>query len=84
MLYYPGEIQNIDEIQQLIEEHQLEAMDNWIFSDSMPERLRYVIDPSWYGELPRAYFYDASHQRRAHSGLLKQEMLQSWLTSQSL
>ena len=63
----------------LLQQHQLEQQDNWIFSGSMPERLRHRIDPGWYGELPRSYFYDESHQRRAHSGILKKPMLEQWL-----
>ncbi len=71
-----------DEVQQLLAAHQLEQMDNWVFANPMPERLRYRIDPAWYGELPRSYFYQASHQRQAHSGRLSNEMLRSWLNNQ--
>ena len=71
-----------DEVQQLLAAHQLEQMDNWVFANPMPERLRFRIDPSWYGELPRSYFYQASHQRLAHSGRLSNEMLQGWLNKQ--
>jgi len=66
-------------IQQVLIDNQLQTIDNWIFSDSLPERLRYKIDPNWYGELPRAYFYEADHQRKAHSGMLTQAQLQQWL-----
>ncbi|MBV1915090.1 MAG: redoxin domain-containing protein [Pseudomonadales bacterium] len=68
-----------DSAQALLTEFKLEKMDNWIFADSTPERLRYSIDPAWYGELPRAYFYDKSHQRFSHSGSLKKAQLQKWL-----
>jgi hypothetical protein len=67
-------------IQQVLVDHELQAIDSWIFSDSLPERLRYKIDPNWYGELPRTYFYDADHARMAHSGMLTQAQLQQWLT----
>ncbi len=66
-------------VQQLLSDNQLDRMDNWIFTGSMPERLRYIIDPAWYGELPRAYFYDAAHQRSAHSGVLTKAVLERWL-----
>jgi|GEM_PF-328181 len=66
-------------IKQVLIDHQLQTIDSWIFSDSLPERLRYKIDPNWYGELPRTYFYDADHQRKAHSGMVSQAQLQQWL-----
>lgn len=46
----------------------LASAESWLFADSFPERLRYRIDPDWYGELPRSYFYDAGHRRTAKSG----------------
>ncbi len=70
---------NTDKVQQILNDYQLNQMDNWIFTGSMPERLRYAIDPAWYGELPRAYFYDESHQRVAYSGKLTETVLESWL-----
>lgn len=57
----------------------LGGLDNWIFADDYSERLRYHVDPDWFGELPRAYFYSADHNRRAHSGVLTPEQLQHWL-----
>jgi len=68
-----------ESIQDVLREFQLGSMDNWIFADALPERLRYKIDPSWYGELPRAYYYDDAHQRSAHSGMLTKAKLQQWL-----
>jgi thiol-disulfide isomerase/thioredoxin len=68
-----------DSVHKLLSEFQLENMDNWIFADATPERLRYSIDPAWYGELPRAYFYNKSHQRFSHSGSLTKKQLQEWL-----
>jgi thiol-disulfide isomerase/thioredoxin len=66
-------------IQQVLVDHNLQTIENWIFSDSLPERLRYNIDPNWYGELPRTYFYAADHTRMAYSGMLSQAQLQQWL-----
>jgi len=66
-------------VQQILVDHQLNEWDNWIFADALPERLRYIIDPDWYGELPRSYFYNEKHQRKAHSGLLNKMMLKTWL-----
>lgn len=62
-----------------IAEYGLQDFDNWAFSDNFADRLRYSIDPAWYGELPRAYFYDADHQRLAVSGMLSPEVLETWI-----
>ena len=32
------------------------------------DKLRYSIDSTWYGELPRTYFYDTAHQVTPLSG----------------
>jgi thiol-disulfide isomerase/thioredoxin len=63
----------------LLEKYSLADADNWIFADAYVERLRYAIDPQWYGELPRSYFYDRDHNRKAFSGILKEQALQDWL-----
>lgn len=52
--------------------------ESWMFADSFTERLRFSIDPSWYGELPRSYFFDAGHNMQSHSGIMTQEMLEEW------
>jgi len=52
--------------------------ESWIFADDA-QKLRFEIDPDWYGELPRAYFYDASHRREGVSGSLRRERIESWL-----
>lgn len=64
-----------DEAQKIIEEYGLEIADHWIFADTFVERLRHSIDPQWFGELPRSYFFDANHQATAHSGLLNAAIL---------
>ena len=42
------------------------------------DRLRYNIDPAWYGELPRTYFYDATHQVTPLSGKISNSFLDKW------
>lgn len=50
----------------------------WQFADTDEERLRYNIDKTWYGELPRTYYYDNSHQVKAFSGSPDLIWLKSW------
>jgi thiol-disulfide isomerase/thioredoxin len=50
----------------------------WQFSEPDEERLRYSIDKTWYGELPRTYYYDNFHQVKAVSGSSDLIWLKSW------
>lgn len=62
-----------DQIQQILEKNQLSDIDNWVFAEENTQKLRFEIDPKWYGELPRTYFFDSAHQRTAVSGVLSKE-----------
>ncbi len=72
--------QAITQINQVLEQHQLTALPQWVFNEDNSEKLRFEIDPSWYGELPRTYFFDAHHQRTAISGVLPAEEFAAILT----
>jgi hypothetical protein len=61
------------EIQALLDKYHLADLENWVFADDNIQKLRYEIDPSWYSELPRTYFFNAGHQREGVSGALKAE-----------
>lgn len=58
----------------------LARRESWMFADSFEERLRFSIDPNWYGELPRSYFFDADHQMQSHSGIMTRELLEQWFS----
>lgn len=62
----------------MLAKHGLQAVPSWIFADANQQALRHAIDPAWFGELPRTYFYDAKHQRQAHSGVLTLEQIEAW------
>lgn len=51
----------------------------WAFGDDAPEQLRYAIDPNWYGELPRSYWYDARGARHAYSGMIDAGVLAKYM-----
>lgn len=70
--------EDLETAQQVLESFDLDKGDNWIFADGYAERLRYGIDPAWFGELPRAYFYAIDHQRLAVSGALSLDRLRHW------
>jgi len=59
----------------------LADLESWAFADEDALRLRFEIDPLWYGELPRSYFYRADHERVAASGKLARSEIEAWLDS---
>jgi len=75
LLISTDSIEKREEALYILEEYALDAIDSWMFADAFIERLRFSIDPSWYGELPRSYFYARDHSFTAHSGILTREKL---------
>lgn len=61
--------------------HGMGQVEQWVFADDMPERLRREIDNRWYGEVPRTYFYDRKHQRDVKTGLVSKQFFEQWLAS---
>lgn len=57
----------------------LSKVEQWVFADPMPERLRFEIDRRWFGELPRTHFYDRAHMVETVSGVVPEERLQRWV-----
>lgn len=64
-----------------VAQHGLEAAEQWVFAGEQDERLRHEIDPRWWGELPRTYFFDAAQRMEGVSGLVPLQRLQQWATA---
>lgn len=62
-----------EQVKQLLSKYKMDAVENWLFADENSEKLRFEIDPKWYGELPRTYFFNAAHQRVGISGVLSKK-----------
>lgn len=60
----------------------LNSAEAWLFSDSYTERLRYEIDKTWQGELPRTYFFGANNEVKASSGKVEQDEVEQWVKAQ--
>jgi len=73
-----------DGVAAVLREFGLADADNWQFADGNVERLRYAIDPVWYGEIPRAYLYSTDGSRRAVSGPLAEAELAALATDRVL
>lgn len=67
-----------EHIAKKLDDYGLAAAPRWVFADAMPERLRFEIDKRWYGEVPRTYFYDVTHQREARAGLVSRADFEAW------
>lgn len=69
----PAEIEQIKKYQT---QFQLSDIEQWVFAEENAQKLRFKLDPRWYGELPRTYFYNKEHQRTGFSGVLKEQNYQ--------
>lgn len=54
----------------------------WLFADSFADRLRFEIDKTWRGELPRTYFFSSNGEVTAVSGKVEQEEVEQWVKEQ--
>lgn len=54
-------------------------VESWVFADSYTERLHFEVDPQWYGELPRTYFFDARGKAKGVSGVVDEKLIKQWL-----
>lgn len=70
------------QIRATLKRYGLHQAENWVFADEFTERLRFELDRSWHGELPRNYFVDRSGERSAHSGKLDGIVLEAWIQKQ--
>ncbi len=64
-----------EEAVDILQGYGLDGVPTWMFADTFVERLRFSIDPQWYGELPRSYFFAPDHSFKAHSGILTADKL---------
>ena len=60
----------------------LSGAENWIFSDPFTERLRFEIDPSWHGEIPRTVLIARGGKTTVIEGVADTVQVQSWLDGQ--
>lgn len=66
------------EIVSHLADYGLNKTERWVFAEDMPERLRFEIDRRWYGEVPRTYFYDQTHERLVKTGLVGEAFVKEW------
>lgn len=64
--------------ERILSQANLPKHEQYQYAEGDEDRLRYNIDPAWYGELPRTYFYDATHQVTPLSGKISNSFLDKW------
>ncbi|MCX7104563.1 MAG: hypothetical protein NTU70_04705 [Methylococcales bacterium] len=66
------DISEVDQIQTILKNNSLSDVESWSYASENTQKLQFEIDPKWYGELPRTYFFDKKHQRDGMSGVLSE------------
>ena len=66
------DISEVDQIQAILKKNSLSDVESWSYASENTQKLQFEIDPTWYGELPRTYFFDKKHQRDGMSGVLSE------------
>ena len=67
------------ELNTVLKKFKLGNIESWVFSGDSDERLRFEIDRTWYGELPRSYLFKDKGKKQVVSGILSQEKLLAWI-----
>jgi hypothetical protein len=70
-------------VSMMLAETGLAAAENWTFSDSFLDRLRYEIDPQWQGEIPRTLLIASDGAMTVIEGVADLEAVRAWLDGQS-
>jgi len=67
----------------LLSRYDLRGVQSWAYADDFEERVRFAVDRSWRGELPRTYLYDGEHHAEGRSGPAEAGWIEPWLARQS-
>lgn len=70
--------------QEILQHFSLTGLSHFYFRDGFEDHSRYLIDPQWFGELPRSYFVDQAGTFHGKSGLVAKTVMEKWLFSDNL
>jgi thiol-disulfide isomerase/thioredoxin len=68
----------------MLEKAGLGSAENWIFDDGFVERLRFEIDPTWQGEIPRTLLIAKDGTVTTIEGTAEIPDLEKWLAQQKV
>ena len=75
--------QDPDRVLATLERAGLAGSESWSFTDRFYERLRYEIDPTWAGELPRTVMIDRDGKAQVLPGVADLSTVRAWLEFQA-
>ena len=67
----------------MLQDAGLSSAENWIFSDGYAERLRYEVDPSWQGDIPRTMLIARDGEITTIEGSADMATLEKWTSDQA-
>ncbi|MEQ1636502.1 MAG: hypothetical protein ABL903_07405 [Methylococcales bacterium] len=73
VLLSTDDIAESKQVQAILTKYELTGLESWVYAGDNTQKLNFEIDPDWYAELPRTYFFDAAHGRQGISGVLSQK-----------
>jgi thiol-disulfide isomerase/thioredoxin len=73
-----------DSVIEALIKDRLEFAENWIFTDSFEEKLRYEVDPHWHGEMPYTVLIGRDGSVSNFLGLANFAKLRDWLDVQKI
>lgn len=68
-----------ERIQRVLADNRLDDLGSWVFAEAHKTRLRFDIDRTWQGEMPRTYLLRTDGSREGRSGTLTHEDIRAWL-----
>lgn len=70
-------LENQGKAKEILQLYNLLDLENWGFTQTDAEKLRYDIDPRWFGDLPRSYFFPIQGKiKRLRGALSSTELLE--------
>jgi len=65
----------INEVAEVYAQFAFSNITRLVYAANQGQKLRYAIDSTWQGELPRSFYIDASGKQHGYSGLLNEKKL---------
>jgi thiol-disulfide isomerase/thioredoxin len=62
----------------MLQKSGLSAAENWIFDEGFVERLRFEIDPTWQGDIPRTILVGRDGTRATIEGAADMAAIENW------
>jgi thiol-disulfide isomerase/thioredoxin len=69
--------------QSMLQNAGLSGAENWIFNDGFAERLRFEIDPTWQGDIPRTMLISRDGEITTLEGSAEIADLETWSAEQA-